>query len=130
MKKNLNYKKHFKFITGFTLVELLGVLIVLAVIALITFPIVNNTIKENKEKLYSAQLEEIKSSAEKWAYANLSLLPTNENESITVTLLELKKAGYVSIDSRNPKTGELLPNDMIITIIFKNNNYERFRCCS
>ncbi len=111
---------------GFTLVELLGVLIVLAVIALITFPIINNTIKENKEKLYNIQLDEIKSSAEKWAYSNLGLLPVNENESITVTLLELKKSGFVPIDSRNPKTGELLPNDMVITITFKNNNYEIF----
>ena len=111
---------------GFTLTELLGVIIVLGVIALITFPIINNTIKENKEKLYNTQLDEIKSSAEKWAYSNLNMLPSNENESITVTLLELKKAGFVPIDSRNPKTGELLPNDMAITITLKNNNYEIF----
>ena len=111
---------------GFSLAELLGVIIVLGIIALITFPIVNNTIKSNKEKLYNSQLNEIKLSAEKWAYANLSLLPTTENDSITVTLLELKKSGFVPIDSRNPKTGELLPNDMIITITFKNNNYDIF----
>lgn len=109
---------------GFTLAELLGVIIVLGVIALITFPIVNNTIKENKEKLYNSQLEEIKMSAEKWAYANINMLPTVENDTITVTLLELKKAGFVSLDARNPKTGELLPNDMIITITLKNNNYD------
>ena len=109
---------------GFTLAELLGVIIVLGVIALITFPIVNNTIKNNKEKLYNSQLEEIKLAAEKWAYSNLNMLPVNENESITVTLLELKKAGYVAIDSRNPKTGELLPNDMVVTITLKNNNYD------
>ncbi len=109
---------------GFTLTELLGVIIVLGVIALITFPIVNNTIKSNKEKLYTSQLEEIKLAAEKWAYSNLNMLPVNENESITVTLLELKKAGYVAIDSRNPKTGELLPNDMVVTITLKNNNYD------
>ena len=109
---------------GFTLAELLGVIIVLGVIALITFPIVNNTIKENKDKLYNSQLEEIKMSAEKWAYANINMLPTVENDTITVTLLELKKAGFVSLDARNPKTGELLPNDMIITITLKNNNYD------
>ena len=109
---------------GFTLAELLGVIIVLGVIALITFPIINNTIKENKEKLYNSQLEEIKLSAEKWAYANINMLPIVENDTITVTLLELKKAGFVQLDARNPKTGELLPNDMIITITLKNNNYD------
>ena len=109
---------------GFTLVELLGVLIILAVIALITFPIVNNTIKENKDKLYITQLNEIESSAEKWAYMNINLLPSVEGETTTITLLELKKAGLVTLDIRNPKTNELLPNDMIITITFKDNNYD------
>ena len=37
---------------GFTLVELITVLIILAVIGLIVFPTVNSTIKESKEKAY------------------------------------------------------------------------------
>ena len=109
---------------GFTLVELLGVLIVLAVIAVIVFPLVNKTIKTNKEKLYNSQLEEIKSGAEKWAYANIEMLPVNDGESVTITLFELKKGGFLTLDIRNPITGELLPNDMVITITFKNNNFE------
>ena len=109
---------------GFTLVELLGVIIVLAVIAIIVFPLVNKTIKTNKEKLYNSQLEEIKSGAEKWAYANIEMLPVNDGESVTITLFELKKGGFLTLDIRNPITGELLPNDMVITITFKNNNFE------
>ena len=108
---------------GFTLVELLGVLLVLAVIALITFPIVTKSIKDNKERLYNSQLEEIKLGAEKWAYKNLSLLPDQDGETITVTLLTLKESGDVPLDVRDPRTGELIPNDMMITIGFKNNDY-------
>mgnify|MGYP006069958417 CR=1 FL=1 len=108
---------------GFTLVELLGVLLVLAVIALITFPIVTKSIKDNKERLYNSQLEEIKLGAEKWAYKNLSLLPDQDGETITVTLLTLKESGDVPLDVRDPRTGELIPNDMMITIEFKNNDY-------
>lgn len=111
---------------GFTLAELLGVLIVLAVISMIVFPIISETIKTNKEKLYNSQLEEIKSGAEKWAYSNTEMLPTNSEESVTITLLELKKAGFLALDIRNPITGELLPNDMVVTITLKNNNYEFF----
>ena len=73
---------------GFTLAELLGVITILAVIAVIVFPLVNKTIKQNKEKLYNSQLEEIKSGAEKWAYANIEMLPVNDGETITVTLFE------------------------------------------
>ena len=108
---------------GFTLVELLGVLIILAVIALITLPIVSMSIKNGKEKLYNSQIEEIKLAAEKWAYKNINLLPTKDGETITVTLLSLKQSGDIPLDTRNPRTGELIPNDLIITIMFKNNNY-------
>ena len=108
---------------GFTLVELLGVLIILAVIALITLPIVSMSIKNGKEKLYNSQIEEIKLAAEKWAYKNINLLPTKDGETITVTLLSLKQSGDIPLDTRDPRTGELIPNDLIITIMFKNNNY-------
>ena len=91
---------------GFTLAELLGVITILAVIAVIVFPLVNKTIKQNKEKLYNSQLEEIKSGAEKWAYANIEMLPVNDGETITVTLFELKKGGFLTLDIRNPITGE------------------------
>ena len=63
---------------GFTLAELLGVIIILGVIALITFPIVNRNIRESQEQLYATQLEEIELAAEKWAYKNVDLLPINE----------------------------------------------------
>ena len=108
---------------GFTLVELLGVLIILAVVALITIPTVNNSILESKEKLYNTQLEEIKSAAEKWAYKNINLLPIKEGEVVTLTLLTLKESGDLPLDIRDPRNDELLPNDMMITIEFKDNSY-------
>lgn len=111
---------------GFTLAELLGVLIVLAVIATIVTPIISKSIKSNKQSLYNSQLEEIKQGAEKWAYSNLELLPTIEEKSITITLYELKKSGFLTLNIRNPITGELFPNDMVITITYKNNNYDFF----
>lgn len=108
---------------GFTLVEMIAVIIILAIVATITFPIVSQSIEKNREKLYQSQLEEIKLNAEKWAYSNLDLLPTVEGEMITITLQSLKEGGFVPLDIRDPRTKELLPNDLKITITFKNNNY-------
>ena len=108
---------------GFTLVELLAVLIVLSVIVLITFPIINNSIKESKEKLYNSQIEKIKIGAKDWAYKNVSLLPTEEDETITITLLTLKQSGFLPLDIRDPRNNELIPNDLMITIEYKDNNY-------
>ena len=37
---------------GFTLVEMIAVIIILAIVATITFPIVSQSIEKNREKLY------------------------------------------------------------------------------
>lgn len=109
---------------GFTLVELITVLIILAVIGLIVFPTVNSTIKESKEKAYIEQLEEIKLASEKWAYKNLDMVPNNNGDSVTITLLDLKKSGFLPLDVRNPKTNELFSNALSVTITLNNNKYE------
>ena len=108
----------------FTLVVMMSVIIILVIVATITFPIVSQSIEKNREKLYYSQLDEIKLNAEKWAYSNLDLLPTVEDEMITITLQNLKEGGFVALDIRDPRTNELLPNDLKITITFRNNNYE------
>ena len=107
---------------GFTLIELVATIIILAIVGAIAFPLVNSILKENKDSLYKSQLQEIELATEKWAYLNMDLLP-NSNETITITILELKKAGLLPLDVRDPRTGDLLPNDMEIAITFINNKY-------
>lgn len=107
---------------GFTLVEIVATIVILAIIGAIALPIVDSTIKENRESLYKSQLKEIEDAAEKWAYKNMDLLPNN-GEVKTVKLEDLKKAGLLPLDIRDPRDNKLLPNDMLITITFENNNY-------
>jgi len=107
---------------GFTLVEVVATIVILAIIGAIVLPIVDSTIKENKEILYKSQLKEIEEATEKWAYKNMDLLP-NSGEVKTIKLEELKKAGFLPLDIRDPRDNKLLPNDLLITITFENNNY-------
>lgn len=107
---------------AFTLVELLAVITLLGIIGLIVYPGINKVIKHNKEELYQAQIEKIITATENWAYENISLLPTN-NESVTLTLLELKKSGHLPLNVSNPITSEQLPNDMLIKITSSGNKY-------
>ena len=60
---------------GFTLVEILGVIVVLGIIGLIAFPIVNSTIKETKQKSYDAQIKMIVEAGQKWGVKNVEQLP-------------------------------------------------------
>lgn len=102
---------------GFTLAELLGVLVILAAILLIIMPIVDKTIKEGKDDLYDKQINSIKLAMELWLTDHAKL---DEGEYIVITLSQLKDSGLIEFDIKNPKTEELFPNDMLLTI--KNND--------
>ena len=106
---------------GFTLVELLGAIVILAILSLIAIPVVTNSVKKNKEKLYDIQIKNVESAAKAWGSDNLNLLP-DEGEYITISLSELQKNGYVDKDIKNPKTGEAL-EDFNITICNIDNQY-------
>lgn len=102
---------------GFTLTELLGVIVILGALMLVIIPLVSTAIKNADEDLYNSQIESIKLSLESWMSDNQK---PNEGEYITLSLSQLKEAGLVELDIRNPITKELFPNDMILKIT--NNN--------
>ena len=102
---------------GFTLAELLGVIVLLGALALIIVPLVSSSMKGSEEALYNDQIESIKLSLELWMSYNQS---PNIGETITLSLSQLKEAGFVELDITNPITKELFPNDMVLKII--NNN--------
>ena len=108
---------------GYTLIELIAVIILLGIIGLISVPVVSNLMKEGKEDSFQAVLEEVKIGTEKWAYQNSSLLPIIDEQSITVNLLELKKTGCINLNIKDPRTNILLPDDMNIIITLKNGKY-------
>lgn len=109
---------------GFTLIEMIGAIILLGTLSLLIIPIVNKNIKQSKEKLYIAQIEEIKLATEKWAYKNMDMLPNDEGKIVEVTLLELKKSGDLPLDIRDPRTNTLISNQTTVQIIYTNNMYE------
>ena len=107
---------------GYTLIELIAAIIILGIIGLIVFPVISNTIRTNKENLYNSMVKDIKRASNDWIYKNMDLLPTSGG-SVTITILDLKKSGLLDINLRNPKTDELIPNDVQITITLQNNKY-------
>ncbi len=111
---------------GFTLVEMIAVIVVLSIIITITIPIVVNRIESSKQKLYDVQIKEIERAAESWAgdLKYLDSLPDQVGDSITLNLADLKIAGLLKIDIVNPLTNKSFPNDMIITIKKLQNQYE------
>ena len=99
---------------GFTLVELLGVLIILAVIFMIITPTVSNIITESKETIYQKQINTILTAAYDFSLKNISYLPDEGTTYITVG--ELKYEGLIDINITNPNTNEVFPDNLVISI--------------
>lgn len=99
---------------GFTLAELLGVIVLLGAILLIILPVVDKTIKESKEDLYQDQIDSLKLALQLWVSENQK---PDIGETITLSLSQLKADGLVELDIKNPRTDEFFPNDMQLKIV-------------
>ncbi len=89
---------------AFTLIELLGVIVILSIIALIVTPLISNTISNGKENLNEAQINSIKRSAKNYVTENLYNIEkkcdtytqkTENNFECLLTLKTLKNAGFL-----------------------------------
>ena len=104
MKKNDKWKDKICLLNNaFTLVELLGVLIILAVIALITFPIVDSVIKNGREESYNRTVESIIEAASN--YSTVGDLGCS-TEKKALYLEDIKKYGLLDQSIINPVTEE------------------------
>ncbi|MFV0275218.1 MAG: prepilin-type N-terminal cleavage/methylation domain-containing protein [Bacilli bacterium] len=113
---------------GFTLVELLAVIIILGLIALIVTPILFDTIDESKDELYNTQIKMIEDSAKQNVYDErfiLDLIDSGEQTSYKITLEDLVNKGYLESIPLNPKSNEKFDGNACV-IISKDsyNNYK------
>ena len=109
---------------AFTLIELMGVLVIIGILTVILIPVINNTIKNNKEDLYNKQLDLIKLSAKNLASDNEYILPEEDGEEIYITLGQLRAMGYAEETITNPKTKENFPDNLVVMIIKVDKDYD------
>ena len=109
---------------GFTLIEIIAIIILLSVISLIVYPIINNTITKSKDDLYNQQIEELVRLSNVWIAGNAIDLIPKEGFTYDLTFEELATQGYiVEKDIINPKTGEVFPGCMKVTYNSVDSNY-------
>ena len=101
---------------GFTLVELLAVLVILSIITLLVYPIFTSIIKDSKKEIEKTNVNEILNSAYNWTLDNPSVLPENVDDNITVNIETLKKQGYLRKDAIDISTGEEVDDTCIVRI--------------
>lgn len=93
-------KKRFKNEKGFTLVELLAVVAILAIILAIAIPSVGGLINDSKDEAHETNMKLFENAA-RLAYVS-GLEPTNSGYALT----SLEEKGYLEEIPKNPLTDE------------------------
>ncbi len=102
---------------GFTLIELMGIIIILSLISLLVIPTIDKSIKLFKENAYNNQIANIKLAAKNWGTDNLYKFTFKEGDIITISLGQLQMESYVEDDLKNPKTDIPFGDNMLINIV-------------
>ncbi|MEG0026053.1 MAG: type II secretion system protein [Bacilli bacterium] len=91
--------------SGFTLIEMISIMVILSIITLIAVPTVISIVENAKNNLYNQQASVIVMGAKKWGIDNIDLLPI---DSDCIALKSLQTLGYVEKDIVNPKTKKIM----------------------
>ena len=114
-----------KRIKGFTLVELLAVIVILSLLLLLAVTTVSSQFKNSKDELYDTQLNNIKLAAEMWGSDNKVKL-NSISDCVTLTLGYLKDEGYVDANIKKTYTKELFKDDEVFVNITKETNRYKY----
>lgn len=105
---------------GFTLVEVLAVIIILGIVVTIVYPIVVSTIKSSEIKAYNSQIEIIKKAAKVYALEKESgpvterVLPSlEEGKTSYVSIKDLIDTGYISDEELQDEDNVDLKNGIL-----------------
>ena len=110
---------------GFTLVELLAVIMLLGIISLIAMPAVGKMLSRSRERALIGVKNELINVTKEYTADNLDLLPSNDGEYICVSIETLENSSYISNDEViDPTTNERLEGFIKVTYLSKYSNYK------
>ncbi len=109
---------------GFTLIEVLAVIVILSIIALIVFPEINKIMKNSKQKAYNTQIDSLVEATRKLAQKDNTLYPEGSNV-VCVTLQQLRQAGEIETDEiYDPRDTNVKLTGVIV--ISNSNEYNQY----
>ena len=99
---------------GFTLVEMLGVIALLAVIFALLYPNVMHMLENGKSSDYEEYKDNIFLATEAYINSNVDVSELDEvGESISITYSDLLYSGFMSSKIVNPKTGKTVATEAL-----------------
>lgn len=107
---------------GFTLIEILGTLVVLAAISLITIPTISNVITESRHKAYEEQLTELYSATKLYLLDKNIILDVNAKSYVLIA--QLVESGYLKAIPDDPRNNDSLNGVVLATGTLTGTSYE------
>ena len=92
---------------GFTLAELMGVIVILAILSIIVTTAIDRNITESRASTCQTQEKNIIEATKMYVTDDASRLPTSAGNNTKITIKELIDEGYLDEDMENPMTGKL-----------------------
>ena len=113
---------------GFTLVELLAVIIILGILSLIAGTTVTTFLKKGKTDLYNQQLKNVELACKNWGSENSDLIEEkfDSYNSIMVTIGYLQDKGYIDDNIKNVKDNKKINQNDIFIIITKSSTSKKY----
>lgn len=108
---------------GFTLSELLGVIILLSIISLIAFSAIDRNIRNGRVKTCKAQEKNIIEGAKMYVIDHPDQLPDVFTPTKNILISNLKIEKYIDNDLKNPMTDADYKNDTRVEIKYVNKQY-------
>lgn len=117
---------------GFTLAELLGVIVILGLLLAMLTPVVSSVIKNSKSKSYENQKKILIETARLWTSENSNYLSDEINSIYYLSTERLKQSGFLNNqDLYNLNNNTILNNSCVaITTNANKYSYEFIENCS
>lgn len=100
---------------GFTLVELLSVIVILSLLALLTSNVITKVLSDAKDELSDTQMQLIKATTETWMSNNINKIP-KAGSCKYLSLGDLKNEGLLDDDVFDLKNNQKLLDDIKIKV--------------
>ena len=109
---------------GFTLVELLAVIVILGLLIAIISPVVNNLLNDSKDILSQNQIDMIITASKKYMIEHSELLP-EEGSSYSVFISDLINSGIIDNEKViDPRTKDIMAGCVVVSYSSSYNQYE------
>lgn len=113
---------------GFTLIELMAVIIILGIILLIIIPNVTGILNRSQERLNEEQIREVENAAQQWGIKNLIIKDNKPyrggSEVKYVTIDTLQKEGFLeNKDVKDLTDNSNVSSNTKICVSYKNNQF-------